>query len=132
MKSIVLLLVGLMVGALLATTTLGALATRDRYPKAVMVVLQANLSSLQRGLRTPDCGLSQAATRAGQLSALSREIPSAFAPLERESTEFVRSRRLLEQAIDSMLREPPADCEALNRAVTAIAQACDACHNGFR
>jgi cytochrome c556 len=132
MKSIILLLVGLVVGALLATSAIGALTARDRYPKAVMVVMQANLSGLQRGLRTPDCGMPQALGRASQLAALTAEIPPAFATLERESTEFVRSRQLLEQAIGAVLGEPPADCDALNRAVTGIAQACDACHNGFR
>lgn len=132
MKWIILLLVGLMAGALLATSTIGALSARDRYPKAVMVVMQANLSAMQRGLRAKDCGLPAATRHAGQLAALVAEIPPAFASLERDSADFVRSRELLEQSIGALLREPPSDCEALNRSVTAIAQACDACHNGFR
>jgi len=132
MKWIILLLVGLVAGALLATSTIGALSARDRYPKAVMVVMQANLSAMQRGLRAGDCGLPAATRHAGQLAALVAEIPPAFGSLERDSADFVRSRQLLERAIGAVLREPPVDCEALNRSVTAIAQACDACHNGFR
>lgn len=132
MKWMIVLLVGLVAGALLATSAIGALSARNRYPKAVMVVLQANLSAMQRGLRAKDCGLFEATRHAGQLAALTAEIPPAFASLERDSADFVRSREVLEQSIGAVLREPPADCEALNRSITAIAQACDACHNGFR
>ncbi len=132
MKSLVLLLVGLVAGALLATTMIGALSARDRYPKAVMVVMQANLAALQRGLRVQDCGLPTAGRHASQLAALAMEIEPAFAALERDSSDFVRSRELFQRAVGGLLREAPTDCAALNRSVTAIAQACDACHNGFR
>lgn len=132
MKSIIVLLVGLVAGAVLATTAIGALAARDRYPAAVMVVMQANLTALQRGLRTQDCGLPGAERHARQLAALATEIPTAFAMNERESADFMRSRALFEDAVGTMLANPPADCEALNRSVTAIAQSCDSCHNGHR
>lgn len=107
MKWIILMLVGLVAGALLATSTIGALSARDRYPKAVMVVMQANLSAMQRGLRAQDCGLAATARHAGQLAALTAEIPAAFSALERDSADFVRSRELLEQSIAAVLRQPP-------------------------
>lgn len=132
MKALVLFVVGLGAGALLATSLIGALAARDRYPKAVMVVLQANLGALQRGLRQRDCGLDEAAHHVAQLAALTREIPRAFPALERDSAEFVRARELLAEPLDAALAMPPADCEALNRTVSAAAQACEACHNAFR
>ena len=132
MKTIIVLLVGLLAGAVLATTAIGALAARDRYPTSVMVVMQANLSALQRGLRAQDCGLPDADRHVRQLGALATEIPRAFAMLERESADFIRSREVLEDTVRTTLARPPADCEALNRSVTAIAQSCDACHNGHR
>lgn len=132
MKSIILLLVGIVSGALLATTVVGTLDSRDRYPRSVMVVMQANLSALQRGLRTQDCGLASASGHAKQLSALAREIPFAFAALDRDSEDFVQSRERFVAAVQPLTSGPLPDCESLNAAITGIAQTCDACHNGHR
>jgi cytochrome c556 len=132
MRSIVLLLVGIVVGALLATTTMGTLNARDRYPRSVMVVMQANLSALQRGLRTQDCGLAEASMRASQLLAVANEIPIAFAAHERDSEDFVQSRERFVAAVEPLTIGPPPDCTSLNTAITNIAQTCDACHNGHR
>lgn len=97
-----------------------------------MVVMQANLSALQRGLRTQDCGLAGASARAIQLSALASEIPLAFPALERESEDFVQSRERFLAAVKPLTTGPLPDCESLNAAITRIAQSCDACHNGHR
>jgi hypothetical protein len=132
MKYLLTLLAGLLAGALLTATALGAIAARERYPRSVMVVMQANLTALQRGLRDRDCGLPESRHHFGQLVALGAEIPRAFAARERDSAEFRRSRELFEAALDAADTAPPADCAALNRAITAVGQSCEACHARFR
>ena len=132
MKQIVLLLVGLLVGAVGAVIVANALRARDAYARGAMDVMQHHYGSLREGLRAKQCRAAANTIALGQLRALSNEIePAVYADATPESAFREFSERLRD-ALDAGIAAAPGDCAALAPIVEKVGKVCDECHQQYR
>ncbi|NII09630.1 cytochrome c [Oleiagrimonas sp. C23AA] len=133
MRALLLVLLGLVVGAVGATMIGNALRLRDAYPRGVMVVMQHHLVATRKMLADPACKASKIQAQLARLDAVDSDIPSAFGadsgPLD---PGFAKAAKHLQQAVTAARAVSAADCEAMAAAVSAIAQRCDDCHRQYR
>ncbi len=129
MRNLIVLLIGLAVGAIAATSVLNALAPRSAYPRGLMNVMQHHYVALREGVRDNRCMTAPAQAEA--LKLLSREIESAIYPDGSADAPFLEYERRLDEGI-AAASAAGADCTALKPAIDKIATACDACHRQYR
>lgn len=131
MRAVVLLVVGILVGALGAVTAIGAMKKDIPLPKASMTMMKHHFGAL-RGL--PDGGKCDAPTirrHLAGLQALGTEF-HAFLPTGGDDAAFEKHAANYAATIDRVAAAPPADCTALAAANQTLGGACKACHDDFR
>lgn len=130
MKSLFLLLIGLVVGALCAIAAANALAKRSAHGRATMIVLAKHLDALRGMGLERDCAGDQATQRAGQIAFAAREIDYAFGRLAQDEPLFSRRsagfRRIAEKGGTF------SSCSDLGRWTEELGGSCQACHRDFR
>jgi hypothetical protein len=128
MRHLILLLIGLAVGALGAASAVNALRLRDAYPRGLMQVMQHHLAALREDASRGRCGTT-AAPHLAVLRAMAQEIPSAIYADATPDAQFSEFHRRLR---DALAAGTFADCSAARASVASIGSACDACHRKFR
>lgn len=127
MRFVVCLFVGLLVGAIGATTAVAIVSQRHAYPRALMTVLQHELGAARDAARLGTC--SDNPRRIATLGMLANDIPRAIP--QKDS-----SQRVFVQYVDDLHKQialtPVANCPAQIQALTDIANACEACHRDYR
>jgi hypothetical protein len=132
MKSIVLLLVGLLVGAVGAVIAVNALRARDAYPRGVMDVMQHHYGSLRENLRAQRCEARKSLLGLNWMLMLSSEIePALYADSTPESA-FREFNTRLHDALEAGMAAAPADCAALAPIVDKVGKVCQECHQQYR
>lgn len=129
MKALVLLLVGLLAGALCTAALVNALGKRNAHERAVMVVLARHMDGLRIAADDQDCAGPQVQARLGQVAAAASEMDYAFATWD--DPVFARHTRrfqALAQAAPAQVR----DCRTLAEAIEAFDASCRTCHRDFR
>ncbi len=129
MRSLILLVLGLAVGALAASSVLNALGRRDAFPRGLMNVMQYHAGALREAVRSGRC--TDATSHVSALSVLSRDIDSAMFPEGTPDTPFLEYEHRLNQAL-SDAAAIGSECKAVAPAVERITAACDACHHQYR
>jgi hypothetical protein len=129
MRSLILLALGLAVGALAASSVLNALGRRDAYPRGLMNVMQHHYAGLREAIRDGHC--DSAAAHVSVLSALSRDIDSAMYPDATPDEPFLEYEHRLNDALTAAA-SAGAECKTVAPAVERITAACDACHHQYR
>jgi hypothetical protein len=130
MRYLVLLFVGLVVGALTATTIASALQRRNAWPRALMNVMQHELGAARSAARARQCTLPAMQGAANHLRLLSDDLEGALlAPgsKDRVLSQYVSDFRKAASAWDT-----GAACAQQSEALTAVANACEACHRDYR
>ena len=131
MRSLLVLALGIALGALASSSVINALNRRDAYPRGVMEVMQQQVAVLRNRVRTNTCVADELAREKSLLAALTEQIePSLFAastpdPPFREYTQHLR------EAV-AELPTQGAGCATLAPVVTKIGNACEACHHQYR
>lgn len=131
MRNLLLLTLGIALGAVAAAVVLNALNRRDAYARGVMQVLQQHVGILRTQLRTNACGRADTAADKALLGALTEEVErSVYA----DSIPEPPFREYAQHLRDAVAELPTAitDCTVLAPAVTKIGNACDACHRQYR
>lgn len=131
MRSLVLLLVGLFTGAALALIGTNYLRRGTAYPNGVMVVMGAQLKSMDRSITQARCTTPDFLPRLQTVRYIANEIEPAFAEMN-EDTQFIRYASDLRAAVDTALATPPASCKAAAAALSQIDKTCDACHRDYK
>jgi hypothetical protein len=133
LRSMLLLILGLAVGAV-ATATIGnVLRMRDAYPRAVMVLMRHHMSMLQAEARNGRCPAADTTLHLRRLDAVSQDIIPAFSGADgRVDPDFSSAARRLRKAFAAGLAKVPATCADLTRTMQDIGDACDDCHRRFR
>lgn len=131
MKVVVLLLIGLLAGALMALAAANVLSLRGAHPRAVMVVLERHLDGLRALPDEAACAGQEARTRLGQIRFAAREIDFGFHPWRDESTAFGRRSDAFQQ-LASRVDMPVPDCSTLHARITELERGCQECHREFR
>jgi small-conductance mechanosensitive channel len=129
MRFIVCLLLGLMIGAIAATTAASILRQRHAYPRALMVVMQHELNTARDAAGSQRCANNEHALR--KLALLADDIETAIPhgnPPDRVFRQYLDDLRKQVGNANSVA----ADCTKQAQALTDIKNACDACHRDFR
>lgn len=127
MRQIILLVVGLVVGAAAGISVVNMLHQRDAYPRGLMDVMQHHYASLRDDVRRGRC--EQSAQHVDTLRSLAEEIGPAMYGEDIPDAPF---REFESRLADALSTSTPRDCKALASQVQKIGAACDACHRQYR
>lgn len=133
LRSALLLVIGLAIGAV-ATNTIGnALRRRDAYPRAVMVIMAHHMGMLQGELRGKQCPADANTRQLQRVATLADEIVPAFTVSDGSVLPpFRKAAKHLQDALATGVSSAPADCAQLAATMHHIGQNCDDCHRRFR
>lgn len=131
MRSLILLLIGLVVGAALTLVGLNALRKGTSYPNGVMAVMGEQMAALDRALKQNRCAAADLVPRLQTMRYLGNDLEPAFLPTE-DDDRFIQHASTLRAALDAALAAPPADCAAAGVALERIATGCKSCHRDFK
>ncbi len=126
MRQVILLMIGLAVGAIAAANIGAALRQRDAYPRGLMQVMQHDLGRLRDAARGGHCDAGTATTLQ-QLRGLSGQIESAIYANTAAEAAFANHAQRLRTALPEAV-----DCKTLAPAIERADSACDACHRQYR
>jgi cytochrome c556 len=130
MRHLLLLGLGLVVGAMLAGIVANTLARRAAYARGVMQVMQHQYGELRDAMRRGRCEGDFAPQR-DLLARLTEEIGPAT---HGDDTPEASFREYTQRLRDAVAALPPAgaSCSALAPATMKIGDACEACHRQYR
>lgn len=131
MRSLVLFLVGLAVGAMATVILLNAMQRGTSYPDAVMTVMGQQMKAIDRSIKQSRCASTDLTPRLQILRLVANDIEPAFADLHGEA-QFGRYASELRAAADAALMVPPANCAAAAATLSNLDKACDSCHRDFK
>ena len=132
MRSVVMLVLGLLVGAVCTTMALRALNQGSEYPKGVMALMGVHLGAVRQAGQAGQCEADAMARHAATLRLVAHDVEPAFLPTGGDDQAFAaHAAELLRQAT-ALEQVAGADCAALADASAAVGQACKACHQDFR
>lgn len=132
MKHLILLLIGLLAGAMGATVVVNTLRQRDAYARGLMDVMQHHYAALREGVRARHCEAAATAHALAQVRALAPDIDMAIYPDATPDAPFREFSSRLGTTLDAAAAAAPADCAALAPHVQAVGKACDDCHQQYR
>jgi hypothetical protein len=130
MRYLVCLFVGLIAGALLASIASSAMARRHAWPRSLMTVMQHDLVDARAAARSGQCKEPANADAAARLRLLAGDLERALLPAgtkDRVLSQYAGDMRATLAKWDT-----GADCARQTEALTAVANACDACHRDYR
>ena len=127
MRQLVLLVLGIAVGAAGGISVVNTLRQRDAYPRGLMDVMQHHYAVLRDGVRRGRCG--QSPQHLTVLRSLTDEIGEAVYGEDDADASFREYQTRLAGALSA---PAPTDCAALASQLQKIGEACDACHRQYR
>ena len=131
MRTVVLFLVGLVVGALCTLIAVNALHRGTAYPNAVMAMMGQQMKALDHSVKASRCASTDLTPRLQTLRFVANDIEPAFTDLQQDA-QFGRYAAGLRAAADAALMTPPASCAAATAALDRLGKACDSCHRDFK
>jgi hypothetical protein len=131
MRNLLLLGLGFLLGACIASIVCTALNRRSAYARGTMQVMQHHYVQLRERLRTNACADADLGPARAMLSALAEEIGPAVLDGAAPDRPFDEYTQRLRQAIAELPPSAPS-CAALAPAVSRIGNACEACHQQYR
>ena len=131
MRSLVLLVVGLLVGSLCTVIAINALNRGTDYPNAVMAVMGQQMKAMDKSVKQSRCASTDLTPRLQTLRFVANDIEPAFADM-RDEVQFGRYAADLRSAADAALTAPPASCAAATAALSNLSKACDSCHRDYK
>ena len=129
MRFLVVLVIGILVGAICATTAATILGQRHAYPKALMRVLKVQLEHARAA--ASDAGCTGNERRLTLIEALAGDIGRAIPHGDPPDRVFARYHDELGRQL-AAARSLAGECRAQAEALTAVANACEACHRDYR
>jgi hypothetical protein len=131
MRSLVALIVGLLVGALLTVVALNSMKKGTAYPNGVMAVMSAQMGQLDGRIKAKACAGPDLEANLGTLVALGNDLEPAFLPTA-DDEAFSKYAADYRAAVDTALATPIANCGDASKALNAISATCKACHQQFK
>jgi len=131
MRSLILFLIGLAIGAVCTAMLVNALNRKSAYPHAVMTMMGHQMKALDASVKQNRCASTDLTPRLQILRFVANDIEPAFIDLK-DDAQFVRYAGDLRAAADAALMTPPASCAAASAAVSRLDKACDSCHRDYK
>jgi hypothetical protein len=129
MRPLLLVLLGLVVGAMGATFALSALRQGTPFHSGVMAVMQHHLGALRANVRAKQCDAKGSVGHLSRMGAMAGDIREAFPGMD---TPFYEAAERLRSTLDGAATAAPATCEALTHALATVGEACQSCHRQYR
>ena len=130
MRYLVCLIVGLVAGALMASMAGNAIAQRHAWPRGLMNVMQHELVDARGAVRAGQCALPTLPAASAHLQLLATDLEPMLLPAG--TKDRVLSQYISEMRTSVGAWDPKAECPRQAEALTAIANACEACHRDYR
>lgn len=127
MRYVVCLLVGLLVGAITATTAANILDRRDPYPRALMNVMKHELAAASAAADTLQCDGDRYAM--SKLAMLAGDIEIAFPTGQTPDRVF---KLYVENFREAVFKAGDTPCPQRAQALIELRNACDDCHRDYR
>jgi len=129
MRAIILLVIGLAVGAIAASYAANTMAARHAYTRGVMAIMGHHVSALGAQAKAGQCPADASLDHLRRISGAAAEIEPAFAGAD---ADFFKHAHALTDATAATLANPPADCPALKQAMAKVGETCKSCHELYR
>jgi hypothetical protein len=130
MRYLICLLIGLFVGAITATMLANALQQRHPWSRGLMNVMQHELGDARTAAKGNACATPAMQSSAAHLRLLAGDLDRAL--LAPGAKDRVLSQYIGDFGKTLSAWDPAADCARQAEALTAIANACEACHRDYR
>ena len=132
MRMVVMLLLGLFVGAFGAVTAVSALRQETPLSKSVMTVSGHHFSQLRKLNQGGRCESPAIEPHLRTMRAVATDIDTAFLPTGGDDTAFRGYAGEYRQALDAALLSVAGSCPTLEATLRAVGAKCKACHRDFR
>jgi hypothetical protein len=129
MRALLLVILGLAVGAMGATFAISALRQGTPFHNGVMAVMQHHMGALRANVRAKQCGAKGNGAHLARMRETAGDIRQAFPDME---PAFIQADDGLLKSLDGALAAAPATCEALVAALKPVGDACQSCHQQYR
>src|ERR1700754_3595946 len=129
MRPLLLVILGLVVGAMGATFALSALRQGTPFHDGVMAVMQHHMDALRANVRAKQCDAKASATHLTRMLGTAGDLREAFVDMDEP---FYTAGGKLVSALDGAVAAAPATCEALAASLKPVGEACQACHRQYR
>ena len=124
------LVVGLVAGFLVATMLANALQQRNAWPRGLMRVMQHDFSAARSATRGTQCATPQMVEAASRLRTVGGQLSPALIPAGSNDRVLAQYVQRFQDAAAKW--DAAADCPAQTAALSAIGDACEACHRDYR
>ena len=131
MRSLVLLLIGLAVGAVCTLIAVNTLNRGTSFPHAVMGMMGQQMKAMDKSVKQSRCASTDLTPRLQTLRYVANDIELAFTGIQEEA-QFGRYASDLRAAADAALMTPPASCPAAAALISKLGKACDSCHRDYK
>lgn len=129
MRALLLIVLGLAIGAIGATFAISALRQGTPFHSGVMAVMQHHMGELRANVRANRCEGKAAAPHLGRMREEAGDIGAAFPDMD---AAFAQATNRLTQALDGAVAAAPDTCQALQAALKPVGEACQSCHQQYR
>ena len=131
MRSLILILIGLVIGIITTGIVMNALSRETAYSDGVMTVMGAQMKALDNSVKANRCTANDLMPRFQTLRAVANDIEPAFSPTS-DDEKFGHRASDLRAAEDAALLTPITTCAAASVTVHKIGDTCENCHQDFR
>jgi hypothetical protein len=129
MRPLLLVILGLVVGAMGATFALSALRQGTPFHLGVMAVMQHHMGVLRGNVRANQCEAKGSLAHLSRMRDAAGDIREAFPGMD---ASFYAGEHKLVTTLDGALAGTLGNCPALAAALAPIGEACQACHRQYR
>lgn len=132
MRMVVMLVLGLFIGAVGTVMALNALSQGDEFPDGVMAVLSHHTAQVRRSIEADRCDAAAIGDDVMTMRLVARDIEPAFLAEGYEDARFSDHAGHLAQRIDALQASLGQSCRAVGEAALAVGEACKRCHQDYR
>jgi len=130
MRYLICLIGGVLLGAMIALTVANAMQRRNAWPRAVMNVMQHELSGARDAARIGQCTSADAKASTAHLALLGQDLERALLAPGANDRVFTQYANDLRETVAKA--QSAADCPLQSAALSDVSNACDACHRDYR
>mgnify|MGYP003425902719 FL=1 len=131
-QALILLLVGLIIGAVCTSFAIKTLSKGSEFPKGVMALEGAHMGSLNKLQAENRCTTAEIQPHLITMRIVASDIEPAFKKVSEGDIQFVRYAGDLRRALDFQLAKSINSCPDLVTGMSEIKKACDNCHRDYK
>jgi len=130
MRYLICLVVGVLAGAVVAGMFSSAMQRRNAWPRALMNVMQHELGAARSAAKDGSCTQPTQRLAADHLRLVAGDLEPAL--LAADTKDRVLSQYVADFRKTVAAWDADAACPQQSEALTAVANACEACHRDYR